>query len=443
MNIISKAFCLMKSKLLFLLSFVFAVFNVYAQSIDEFCIPHFKTKEEAAKYIGHTIIVYKCDIKSPKWDDVYKFDNKFYGGINKKYMISKIKVGKQIVFYTKSEYGSSYKFPVNLNNEVNYDGLSSCNIFFSVNKFNTDKKKYIGKTYTNGKGEVVAVVEDLEIATAHDSEPKFVYTLRSKIDNKKFKCESTQVEDFCKYLGITLTHPKVKTVYKVIGGNNYFASDYFFTLNYQYENIASGEVSSCTTEGILSAPFETDLAGKYVSLLSKVEKPSNPEIRYGETIKIPSEDATSKFCYKDNVIDIMIFADASDFTFVLQNISGSTIKIVWDEAVFVNFDGSTEKVMHKGTKYAERNESQPPTTIIKNAKWEDTVIPNHLVYWYESTSKYIKSQWSTRSMYPKEKGLEPGQVMLMLPIQIRDVINEYIFVFDVKYVFEHPERLNL
>ena len=45
-------------------------------------------------------------------------------------------------------------------------------------------------------------------------------------------------------------------------------------------------------------------------------------------------------------------------------------------------------------------------------------------------------------MYPKEKGLEPGQVMLMLPIQIRDVINEYIFVFDVKYVFKHPERLN-
>ena len=64
-----------------------------------------------------------------------------------------------------------------------------------------------------------------------------------------------------------------------------------------------------------------------------------------------------------------------------------------------------------------------------------------MVYYYESTNKYLKSGWQTHSLYPREKGLDPGQVMLMLPIQIKDVVNEYIFVFDVKYVFEHPELL--
>ena len=98
--------------------------------------------------------------------------------------------------------------------------------------------------------------------------------------------------------------------------------------------------------------------------------------------------------------------------------------------------------MHKGTKFAERNDSQPATTIIKNAKWEDTVTPNHLIY-YREASKYTEGGWSKHSMYPRDKGLDPGQVMLMLPIQIKDVINEYVFVFDVKYIFEHPERLNL
>lgn len=432
----------MKRILLIAFALVSMATTIKAQTIDEFCIPHFKTKEEAEKYVGHTIMVYKCSTKSPKWDDVYKFDNKFYGNLDMKYTISKIKVGKQIVFHTKSEYGSSWKFPVNLNNEVNYDGLSSCNIFFSVNKFNTDKKKYIGKTYTNSNGEIVAVVEDLEIATAYDSEPKFVYTLRSKIDNEKFKCDATEVEAFCKHLGITLTHPKVKTSYRVVGGSNYFASDYHFTLSYQYENTTTGKLRSCTTKEILTAPFETDLSGKYVSLLSKVEKPSNPEIRYGETTVIESENAVSKFSYKDNVIDILIFGVRDGFSFVLQNISGNTIKIIWDEAVFVNFDGSTEKVMHKGTKYAERNESQPPTTIIKNAKWEDSVTPTHLVY-YNEGSKYIKAGWDTHKIYPYENALDPGQLMLMLPIQIKDVVNEYIFVFDVKYVYNHPERLNI
>ena len=51
--------------------------------------------------------------------------------------------------------------------------------------------------------------------------------------------------------------------------------------------------------------------------------------------------------------------------------------------------------------------------------------------------------WDTYSMYPREKGLKPGQIKLMLPIQIKDVINEYVFIFDVQYVFNHPERLNL
>jgi hypothetical protein len=204
----------------------------------------------------------------------------------------------------------------------------------------------------------------------------------------------------------------------------------------------TGEIKTCVPESLQSDIFETALKGKYVSLLSNVEKPANPEIRYGETTVIPSEDAVSKFSYKDNVIDILIFGVRDGFDFVLQNISGSTIKIIWDEAVFVNFDGSTEKVMHKGTKYAERNESQPPTTIIKNAKWEDSVTPTHLVY-YNEGSKYIKAGWDTHKIYPYENALDPGQLMLMLPIQIKDVVNEYIFVFDVKYVYNHPERLNI
>ena len=46
-------------------------------------------------------------------------------------------------------------------------------------------------------------------------------------------------------------------------------------------------------------------------------------------------------------------------------------------------------------------------------------------------------------MYPKQPALEGKQVSLMLPIQIKDVVNEYIFVFDLKYKYNHPERLNL
>jgi hypothetical protein len=31
--------------------------------------------------------------------------------------------------------------------------------------------------------------------------------------------------------------------------------------------------------------------------------------------------------------------------------------------------------------------------------------------------------------------------MFASPIQIKDVVNEYVFIFDVEYEYNHPERL--
>ena len=45
-------------------------------------------------------------------------------------------------------------------------------------------------------------------------------------------------------------------------------------------------------------------------------------------------------------------------------------------------------------------------------------------------------------MYPSSPALSLGQLRLMLPIQIKEV-DEYVFVFDVNYLYDHPDRLNL
>ena len=53
----------------------------------------------------------------------------------------------------------------------------------------------------------------------------------------------------------------------------------------------------------------------------------------------------------------------------------------------------------------------------------------------------VLKEWVTDSMYPKSVGKDPQQIRLMLPIQIKDVVNEYVFIFDVNYIYNHPERL--
>ena len=435
-----------------ILSFIASI--TLAQDLEKFYMPQLQSKEDCAKYIGKKVCVFDYSSSNKRWMDAYKFEEYYwaFSHYKKIYTITKIKFGEQIEIRLVSNNGSKYKVKINNGGTSDYKALSSCNIFFLYDEFETYRNEQIGRTFKNSNNEDVAVLENLELIPRLDDDPVLVSTIRSKINNEEFICFSRDVEEICKNIGMVISNPKVKDAYRVLSGhtislnsNNYDEKyKYIYAEGpwYTYENITTGKIGHCSAESILTGPFEEDLSGKYISLLAEVEKPSNSEIRYGETMTIPSENGISKFTYKDNVIDIMIFADRSNFNFVLQNISESSIKIVWDEAVFVNFDGSTEKVMHKGIKFSEKNGAQPATTIIKNAKWEDTVTPTHLVYYREAT-KYIEGGWDTYSMYPREKGLKPGQIKLMLPIQIKDVINEYVFIFDVQYVFNHPERLNL
>ena len=423
-----------------------------AQDLEEFYMPQIQSKGDCAKYIGKKISVFdRSSVMDKRWEDASKFDS-YYGVTNKVYTISKINFGSQIVFHLISESGIKWKVRINNGGTSNYKELSSCNVFFLWDEFEVYRKEQIGKVFKNSNGEDVAILENLELIPRLNEDPVMVSTLKSKINDEVFIVYSNDAEKICNRIGTVISNPKVKDSYKVLSGytvlldsdsyDEKFKYIYAEKPWYTYENITTGEIGKCSAESILTGPFEVDLSGKYISLLAEVEKPSNSEIRYGETTTIPSENGISKFSYKDNVIDVLIFADRSNFNLVLKNVSDTSIKIVWDEAVFVNFDGSTEKVMHKGIKYSEKNGNQPPTTIIKNAKWEDTVTPTHLVYYREAT-KYIEGGWDTDSMYPNESGLQPGRVKLMLPIQIKDVINEYVFVFDVQYIYNYPERLIL
>lgn len=206
---------------------------------------------------------------------------------------------------------------------------------------------------------------------------------------------------------------------------------------YTVKNTISGKEAKYIASKASSLCFKEDLSGGYVSTLAKVEKPSNPAVKYGNTTTVVDKGIT-KYSYEDNFISIIIFGSSTQFSFTLKNVSQNTQKLIWDEAVFVDYKGSTSKVMHSGIKYSEKEASQPASTIIKGASLDDIVVPTSNVYYSD-----ILKDWVTNSMYPSEVSMETKQVQLMLPIQIQDVTNEYIFVFDVNYRYNYPERLNL
>jgi hypothetical protein len=169
-----------------------------------------------------------------------------------------------------------------------------------------------------------------------------------------------------------------------------------------------------------------------------VEKPANQSIRYGKTITL-TDKGVNKYNYIDNVIDITLLTTSKQFVFSIKNLSPNTIRIIWDEAAFIDTDGATSKIIHKGIQFIKREESQPPTSIIKNAKLEDIIIPTNKIYFSN-----ISNEWNNHSLFSNvDKNSNNQTIRLMLPIEIKGVTNEYIFEFSVNYVYDNPELLKI
>lgn len=254
---------------------------------------------------------------------------------------------------------------------------------------------------------------------------------------QKFELEKKDI------IGKIFVNKKVKANYEVIDAimkvkeDKYINEEKYPELHYIVRNSVTKKEYCYPANIAENECFREDLSGKYITTLSKVEKPSNESIRYGE-ISIIEKDGITKYGYKDDIINILILGSRSQFEFILENVSKHSIKIIWDEAVFVNFEGMSSKIIHTGIKYSQRDSEQPPTTIISNSKINEIALPiQNIIY-----SNVLK-EWITTSMYPSIPDFSKSQLKLMLPIQIKDIVNEYIFVFDLTYIYDHPERINL
>lgn len=180
--------------------------------------------------------------------------------------------------------------------------------------------------------------------------------------------------------------------------------------------------------------------GFYNVGLQNVERPENAKERYGESKIVKFEDeGKTKYSYEDDMIKILWMPLSTQFCFTLQNKTDHSIKIIWDEAVYVSPNGSSGRVMHDGVKYIDRYNPQPPTVIVKNANIYDMIVPTDNIY-------YVSGQyggWRTKPLLPNRANTQEElnaltqkyigkEVRVHLPIEIQGTVNEYIFTFKVE-----------
>lgn len=178
--------------------------------------------------------------------------------------------------------------------------------------------------------------------------------------------------------------------------------------------------------------------------LTEVERPLDAKQRYGESRIVRfEEEGKTRYSFEDNMIKIIWIPTSERFFFSLKNKTTHSIKIIWDETVYVDENGMSKRVMHSGIRYIDRNKSQPPTNIVRGATISDLIFPTDNVYftsyWHKKPlfPNYIFSteeKNGSEELLNKAKPLLGRSVQVLLPLQIEDVVNEYIFAFKINDV---------
>lgn len=177
--------------------------------------------------------------------------------------------------------------------------------------------------------------------------------------------------------------------------------------------------------------------------------------KYQYSYMMVKPDSTSGMKWEDDNIEISFFISDKSVNFNLKNKTNEVIKIIWDEAVIVQY-GKAQKVMHAGVKYIDRNASQPPTAIPPGASVDDLVLPTDNVYWREGYyGRYISNPggWKIRDLFPtqdlnkaeyRERILRhKGQKFsVYLPIQHLGKTLDYTFEFLITDVKEISQGRN-
>ena len=163
--------------------------------------------------------------------------------------------------------------------------------------------------------------------------------------------------------------------------------------------------------------------GNYEITLKKVEKPVGKNIG--------KSTLTNDGIYEDNIISIKWKEDRQIFNFSLKNMTSGMMKVVWDEALIVNFDGFTERVIHKGADLNALKQSQQPSLIPSKAQLAD-------FFWserYYGGNRLLDGYGGSK--YKEENNGK--RMSLILPVQVGNVSYIYTFIFEMNWKWSYPE----
>ena len=124
------------------------------------------------------------------------------------------------------------------------------------------------------------------------------------------------------------------------------------------------------------------------------------------------------------------------FNVTIKNVTDCAIKVIWDDAAFIDQAGEAHRIIHTGTKYIDKEKPQVPSSIPKNSRISETLAPADYIEYNGSSGWHYSPLYTPNTIYGSKEELQQivqdSKVFkLMIPIEIGGKINEYTLLFSL------------
>jgi hypothetical protein len=135
--------------------------------------------------------------------------------------------------------------------------------------------------------------------------------------------------------------------------------------------------------------------------------------------------------YRDKVVDVSITPGDHRFSLSITNLSQKPLKILWQQAQYIDYQNRQHRVVHSGIKPQDRNSLIPPQEIPAGGKLEQDFVPVSAIFYSPE-----KRSYDTRPLFPVDSdlalALKGRTFSIFLPLEIdRAIIPDYSFRFQV------------
>ncbi len=153
-------------------------------------------------------------------------------------------------------------------------------------------------------------------------------------------------------------------------------------------------------------------------------------IQYRFTMVKPAE--SESLVYEDDTLKVVFGVSRKGINFTLRNKTEGPLKVDWNQWSYVDVEGKSHKVFHRGVAYKDKETSLPPSTIPPTAALEDVIVPTDYVEWSN-----LESGYRTLELLPDNSTASTfvGKTLsVFMPVEVNGTVKNYLFSFRVKDV---------